>query len=603
VLPDERRFGVLWMNQEELAAAFDMEGAFNDVSLTLMHGATEAEVIARLDRLIEPYGGLGAYAREDQVSHEFVANEIRELRGTAQIVPLIFLTVAAFLLNVVLARLISTQREQIAALKAVGYSRFEIGLHYLRIVLLIVLVSVAIGTVAGAWMGKGLTILYSQFFHFPIFEYGLPVAHVLAALVVSGFAGLAGTLMAVRRAAALPPAEAMQPLPPADFRPTLLERSGLQRLLTPAARMILRQIERRPAKALMSGVGISLATAILVVGDYVGDAIDYGVEYEFHTVQRFDLTVVFNEPRSSSAVAAVNGLPGVRHSEPFRAIATRLRAGHRSRRVGIMGIRTDGELYRPREMHGGSVELPPEGLVLSVKLGELLGVGVGDEVTVEVLQEGRPVRRMAVSGLVEDFAGTNAFLSFEAANRLMDQEGVMSGMFVAAEPAAIDELFSTLKRTPVVAGVAVKQATLDSFFETIAKSMLLMRTFNVVFAGIIACGVVYNSARISLSERSRELATLRVIGFTRGEISLIQLGELGLLVLVFVPAGLGLGYGLAALSSSAFDTELFRIPFVVDRSTLGFAATVVVLAAAASGLVVRRMIDRLDLVAVLKTRD
>jgi putative ABC transport system permease protein len=268
-----------------------------------------------------------------------------------------------------------------------------------------------------------------------------------------------------------------------------------------------------------------------------------------------------------------------------------------------MGLPADGSLFRPHDMGGGAVPLPDEGLVMSAKLGELLGLAVGDVVTVEVLQESRPVRQVAVAGFVDDFTGLSAYMSFDAANRLMRQQGVMSGAFLAADPARVDELYTELKQTPAVASVAVKQAVVASFYETIAESIMLMRGFNVVCAMIIACGVVYNSARISLAERSRELATLRVIGFTRGEASMIQLGELGLLIVVAVPAGLGIGYALAALASVAYDTELFRMPLVVDRSTFGLAAAVVTGAAVMSGLVVRRMIDRLDLVAVLKTRD
>ncbi len=603
ILPDDLRFGVFWMHTDDLAAAFDMEGAFNDVALTLMPGADEEAVIDRLDRLTERYGGLGAYGRDDQVSHKYVSNEIKELRGMVAVVPVIFLGVAGFLLNVVLSRLISTQREQIAALKAMGYSRWEIGLHYLQMVLMMVVFSVALGTAVGAWMGSGLTRMYTLFFHFPVFEYELDVSVVLLAFAVSAIAGCVGSVHAARRAVRLPPAEAMRPQPPASFRPTVVERIGLQRLLSPAARMILRQLERQPARAMLSCLGIALAVAILVVGNFMEDAIDYGMGFEFQLVQRGDVTVTFVEPTSPTALAEIRSRPGVQHVEPFRAVSARLRAEHRVRRNAVMGLTPGGELFRLMDIDEKPVPLPGDGLVLSRKLAQLLAVDVGDEITVEVLQETRPVRRVAVVGSVNDFTGTNAYMQFAALNRLMRQEDVMSGAFLSIDREREDALYTWLKNAPGIASVTVKNAALDSFRQTIAETLLRMKTFYVAFAVVIAFGVVYNTARISLSERSRDLATLRVVGFSRGEISLIQLGELAVITVISVPLGLVLGYGLAALTSRAFDTEMFRIPLVVYRSTYGFAAVVITIAAIFSGLVVRRMLDRLDLVAVLKTRE
>jgi len=428
-------------------------------------------------------------------------------------------------------------------------------------------------------------------------------AVIVLAFAVSAGAALLGTLSAVRRAAALPPAEAMRPQPPAEYRPTLIERAGLERLLSPAARMILRQLERRPIKAGLSCLGISLATSILVLGYYMEDAVDYALAFDFELVQRQDVNVTFIRTQSGRALAEVRHLPGVQDVEPFRALPARLRAGHRSRRVGIMGLGDAPRLYRPIDEDEHPVTLPPDGIVMSEKLAELLDVRVGDPITVEILEESRPVRQSVVSGVVTDFTGTAAYMRLDAANRLMRQDGVLSGAFLTVDENRLDELHRTLKGLPGVAGVTVKAVALRAFRDTIAENLMLMRAFNIGFAVIIAFGVVYNTARISLSERSRELATLRVIGFTRAEISFIQLGELAVITAIAIPGGLLMGHGLAAATAEAYDTELFRIPFVISRSTYAFAATVIMIAALGSGLVVRRMIDRLDLVAVLKTRE
>lgn len=603
VLPDAMRFGVFWMPETELAAAFDMEGAFNDVVLALMPGVKPEEVIARLDRLLEPYGSLGAYDRADQTSHKFISNEIEELKNTAVIAPIIFLAVAAFLLNVVVSRQVTTQREQIAALKALGYGRREIGAHYLKLVGMITVLSVVLGSAAGGWMAHGLTRMYAKFFHFPVLDMFLDPRVIVAAGVVAGLSATVGTLGAVRGAMRLPPAEAMRPAPPPTYKPTIIERSGLERLLSPAARMILRQLERRPIKAGLSCLGIALGTSVLVLGAYMEDAVNHAMHLQFSVIQRYDLSVALTDARAPDALAAIRHLPGVRHVEPYRTVAVRMRAGHRSRRLGIMGLERDGVLFNLVDLDEQPVPIAADGLVLSKKLGEILRVAVGDGVEVEVLEEERPTRVVPVVALVEDFQGVSAYMSRAALNRLLDEGPLVSGAFVTADARALDGLFRELKETPLVAAVTLKRAALESFRQTMAETLLQMRTFNIGFAVIIAFGVVYNSARISLAERSRELATLRVIGFTRAEISLIQLGELAILTLVGIPAGLVIGYLFAVLTSTAYDTELFRIPLVVERSTYALAATIILVAAISSGLVVRRMLDRLDLVAVLKSSE
>lgn len=604
ILPDDLHYGVFWMGYRELAAAFNMDGAFNDLAVTLTPGASEPDVVERIDRLIEPYGGLGAHGRADQPSHKFVSNEIKELRGMALVAPTIFLAVAAFILNVVVSRLVNTQREQIATLKAFGYTRWEVGAHYLRMILAVVAVGVVLGTLLGRRLGRSLAELYADYFHFPVFEFHLSVGIVLLAFAISIGAAVAGTVAAVWRAVKLPPAQAMRPESPVTYHRSLLDRLGLQRLVSPPLRMILRQIERRPTRALLSCFGIALAVAILVLGYFMLDAINHAVELQFEVAQRHDLSVTLVEATGSSVLADLKALPGVRSCEPFRAVPVRLRAGHRSRLLGLLGLPRDGELVRIVDVHRRLIPLPLHGMLMSEKLAELLAVKPGDVLTVEVLEGTRPIRRLPVAALVDDFSGTSAYMDIRALREMMREGDVISGAHLAVDPRHQDTVYTKLKNTPRVAGVTVKNAALLSFQKTIAENLLRIRLFNVGFACVIAFGVVYNSVRIALAERSHELATLRVMGFTRAEVSLLLLGEVAIVTMVAIPLGLVLGYLLSAMVIwMAYDTELFRIPLVINRSTYGFAATVVLVATVVSALVVRRLINRLDLVAVLKSKE
>ncbi|MCG8451064.1 MAG: ABC transporter permease [Pirellulales bacterium] len=603
LMPDNRHFGVFWMNHEALAMAYDSEGAFNDLTLSLMRGASAPEVLQRVDDLIEPYGGLGSYERKDQLSHQFLDNEIEQNRNMGMFAPTIFLGVAAFLLNVVMTRMINTQREEIAALKAFGYSKFEVGWHYLKSVLLIVSGALAVGMPLGIWFGSAVTEMYALFFHFPEFTFRIHASVLLAAGSVAVTAAVVGTVGSVLRAVRLPPAEAMRPEPPTGYGPTLLERFGLGRWVPPVALMVLRQLERHPVKTSLSVLAIALAVSVLVLGNFFQDSVNYMMAAQFHQVQRYDMSVGTTEAVADRAIYELASLPGVLQCEPNRSVPVRMRAGPRNRRVGIMGIRPDSQLFGLVNMDGRTVPLPSGGLLISRKLAEILDVSVGDWVQLEVLEGKKPIRQTMIAGTLQDFAGLSAYMNLEALRQLMREGPVVTGAHLLVDPKHETELYHELKSTPQLAAVTIKRHAIESFNETVAQNLGTMKTINLLFACVIAVGVVYNSARIPLSERSRELATMRVIGFTRQEISAVLLGELAVVTLAAIPLGLACGYFFAWWMTAAFNLEIFRFPLVITRFTYSFAALVVIVASMASGLIVRRRLDQLDLVAVLKSRE
>lgn len=603
LFPDNKRFGVLWMSRDALGPAFDLDGAFNDVSLQLAPGARELDVIDRADRLLDRYGGLGAYGRKDQISHSFLSDEIRQNRVFGTIMPAIFLGVAAFLLHIVLARLVATQREQIAVLKAFGYSSLDVGMHYLELALACVLAGSLLGAVLGLWWASEINRMYGEFYRFPVLRYAPGATVVAIGVGVSAAAAFAGALSAVRRVIALPPAEAMRPEPPASFRAGSLERTRLQRLLPASLRMIWRNLTRRPARAALSVFGMALAVAILIVGYYFVDAIDYLGTFQFRSVQREDVTVLFHDPRPARTRYELRALPGVSRAEPFRVVPARLRYQHSQRRVVLFGLEPGSELRRILDADGGVVPVPREGTVLTAKLAEILGVRAGDELQIEVLEQGRPVRRVRVAGVANELIGLNAYMDAGALHRLMREGDSISGAFLRVDAAATATLNAELKRMPAVAGATTRLAALRGFEETLARSLDVFTTVLVTFAAVIAAAMVYNAARIALSERGRELASLRVLGFTRGEVSVLLLGEQAILTALAIPLGFAIGYRLCAALASAYQWEFFRMPLVVSTRTYGFAVAVVLASALGSGLAVRRRIDRLDLVAVLKTRE
>lgn len=601
--PDDERYAVFWMSESALAPTLDAEEAFTEVALALSPRASEAEVIRRLNRVLEPYGGLGAYGRDRQMSVQIVADEIAQNRTTGTVVPAVFLGVAAFLLNLVLGRLISTQRTEIGTLKAFGYTQREVGWHYLSYALVAVGIGTVLGAVGGAWAGGAMVQLYADFFRFPNLEYRLSPTLILIGGLVSLTAALAGGWTAVRRATRLTPAEAMRPEPPARFEPGWLERAGLGNVLPTGGRLVLRNLERRPLRNTVSMLGIAFSVAILVVGAFMFDGVSRLMELQFSVAQREDLSVSFNQPLGRAAILGLTGLEGVRRVEPYHAVPVRLRAGHRQRETSLTGLSPDAELRRIVGENGESRPLPLEGVVLSSFVAEALAVEPGDDVSIEVLTGRRATGVLRVASVVDDFLGASAWVTLDVLDALTGEGALRSGAYLLVDEAREEEINHTLKRIPAVASVISPGTMLDSFREQLEGSLLVSVAFMLGFAGIISVAVVYNGTRIALSERGRELASLRVLGFTRKEVARLLLGEQATLTVLAIPVGCAIGYALAAMVLAGLESETYRVPLVVSARTYLLAGGATLLFAGVSGWLVRRRLDRIDLISVLKTRE
>jgi putative ABC transport system permease protein len=595
LMPDDERYGILWMGRDALAAAFDLDSAFNDLALTLRRDARPELVIQQIDVLLDRYGGTGAYDRSDQSSHWFLTNEMKQLRNLAGILSPIFLAVAAFLTNIVLGRLVAVERSEIGLLKAFGYSNLAVSWHYIKLVLCIVGVGVVLGWAVGAWLGRFMTELYSSFFRFPRFFFEPSPTIFLIAAGVSAFA-------AMDSAVKLPPAEAMRPPAPPLYR----KARGAGRVhdgFDQPTRMIFRHIARWPFRSASTVLGLALALALLIASLQWIDAVDYLARVSFFEAQRQDVTLGLIEPESREVLREMRELPGVAHVEPIRAVQARLHAGPRSRRETIQGLPRDATLSPAYDVAGYTVPVPPEGLLMSTELADRLRVGAGDAVHVEVLEGRRPRRTLVVAGLFETLLGTPVYMDIEALNRMLREAPSVSGAHLRVDRLQERALFERLKQLPEVSAVTLRRALIEEFYDTMGEIIYIFISFYATFACALAFGVTYNAARISLSERGRELATLRVLGLSTAEISYILLGEIAALTALSIPLGVLLGYALAWLIDESFATELYRVPMVLEPSSIGVAVVLVLAATAGSAELVRRRVRRLDLIAVLKTRE
>lgn len=602
-IPDDRFYAVLWIDRSAAEAAFDMKGAFNDAIVSLVPGTDPKQVIDALDRLLEPYGSVGAIARRDHPSNRFLEDELNQQKVMSITIPVIFFGVAAFLLNVVLGRLVIAQREQIAALKALGFPATPLILHYLKLVAVIVLIGAAIGLAAGYIFGEAMVASYHGFFRLPALVFELTPWSALAGFLISLAAASLGVVTSLREIVALAPAVAMRPAAPWRFRRSWIETWLSARMLTPRHVLVIRNFAGRPLRSLFTIAGIALAVPMVVLGLFWRDSINQMVTVQFNLVERGNAMVTFPRPLDRAVIGDLAREPGVLVAEGLRIVPVRLRAGHRSYLTSVIGLPSGGSLRRPHDVALRPIEVPPDGITLTRRLAERIGVVPGEVVTVEVMEGRRRKIDLPASAMVDEMVGMSSYMEIETLNRLTGEGRVASAASLFVEPSALPALAQRFKQLPIIESVAVKTYTLNSFFEKIAGIVYVSAGILTAFAVIVAVGVVYNSARIALQERAWELASLRVLGFTRAEVAQILFSQFAIEIALAIPVGLVLSRYIVALIAQFHSSESFQIPGVVEPPTYAMAVAIVVAAAAASAYIVRRRVDRLDLVAALKTRD
>ena len=603
MMPDDARFTVIWMNEEALDAAFDLDGAFNEALFALSPNANVPAVMRAVDDMLAAYGGTGSYQLKDQASNFMITQEIEGMRGMSQSVPPIFLAVAAFLLYIVTTRMVQAEREQIGLMKAFGYSGIEVGLHYFKFVLIIAMGGAVLGAGLGILSGNGIAMMYQAFFKFPFLVFQVDYGGFMVGLLVSIAAASAGGLFVMREVFNLNPAVAMRPPAPADYSKSRGFGPVMKRLLDQQSRMILRRLSRQPGRMAAAVVGIAGGMALSVGMTSMMSSFEHTIDKTFSVQDRSDLTVTFIEPLSDKTAYELGRIPGILQVEPFRYVSAILRNGTRTHRGTINGLVALPELNRALNEKDQSIHIRDDGIILADNLAEKLGLTAADHLTVEVQEGRRPIITMPVVGISESMMGSPAYLELGALNRALKDGARVSGAYLRIDQAHAENIYKTLKDMPGVAGVTRSKDAQDAFQRQMDEGAGMMRYVMSVMAAIITFGIVFNSARVAFAERMRDLASLRVMGFTRGEAGFVLLGELAVITLLALPLGSLFGYFIAEAMATAFSTEMYQISNHMVSSTFGVAAVAVLVAAIFSGWLVKRDIDRIDLVESLKIRE
>lgn len=603
LVPDDGRFAVMWMSQTALSAVYDMEGAFNEALLSLGPEARLPRVLDAVDRILESAGGLGAYGLEDQISNRFITEEIAGLRASAVSVPPVFMAVASFLLYIVVSRIVQAERGQIGLLKAFGYSSREVGIHYLKLVLIIAVGGAIAGSIMGIAAGRSLAGVYQNYYKFPFIVFQVEPGVFLSGFFISTLTASLGGILVLRREFALTPAVAMRPPAPADYSRAKGFSRWLKALLDQPSRMVVRGVMRQSGRMLgiVVGVATGMALSVGMISIYAG--FDETIDLSFTVQDRSDASVFFTSAVSDRAIFDLQHLDAVSYVEPIRIVPVVFRNGLHEYRGSINGLVQNPRLNRALNSQQQPITLSKDSIVLSKPIADVLQLAPGDVLTVEVREGRRPTIEIPVGSISETLLGSLTYMELESLNRVLKEPNRVSGAYLSLDSAQTEQVFRQIKDMPRVAGITLKQDSKVAFQRLMDTGAGAMRYVMGFIAAIITFGIVYNAARIAYADRERDLASLRVIGFTKGETAFVLLGELAVVIFAAIPLGAFMGYYFAIVIAAGFSTDLYQISAPYSPASIGSAALAVLLAAAFSGWLVKRISDRVELVSALKSKE
>ncbi|HMV45042.1 MAG TPA: FtsX-like permease family protein [Leptospiraceae bacterium] len=600
-LPDDRHFGIFWMKRSALESYFGMQETFNDLVFLFAPDIIQSNTIHQIDEILAPFGASGAYSRDKLPSHMFLKDEFRQLKATAWSMPIIFLGVAAFLLHVVASRLVQRQREQIATLKALGYGRFAIGLHYFTILGGIGFAGSVSGIIIGLILGTAWTRLYGEYYRLPNLEFSSDFNYSFLGFCIGMISALFGSQSAVKSVVKLEPAQAMRPPVPIYFGTGVLE--NILKKFSAQNRMILRTFLFKKKRFLLGSLGISSAILISITGLFWKDAVFYMMDTEFNLVTREDVSIFFFTPVPYRAVQEIENLPEVFRAEGYRIVPVKFRNGARTYESAIQGYSEDSHLRKILSKENYFIQIPKNGIILNEVIAKKLEVKTGDSILAEVLEGNRPKLNFKVTGVISEILGMGAYTDFHFLHSSLGQEKSLTFISLQSDKNAERKLLEKIKKFPKTYGVFTRSSMLRGLREVMERSVLISALILGIFASVISVGVIYNTMIVSLSEKSWELASLRILGLTRREVFWILVSELILQIIIAIPIGCVLGYWFSWLLMQTTSTEAFQIPLIILPATYITSVGIALIASFVSFYILWRKVKTLDLISVLKLRE
>jgi len=607
ISPDPEHFGVFYLKKSYAEDVFDFAGAANQVVGQLAPATQQHpdEVLHRIETLLAPYGVFTTTPQHNQTSNRFLSDEIRGLGVFANIMPFIFMAVAALVLNMLMVRLIDQQRVTIGTLKAIGYTDRQIFWHFGKYGLALGSIGGLVGLALGFAMAEFVTSLYRMFYEFPDLANRIYPGTYLGGLGISLACAVVGSLHGGRAALRLNPAEAMRPRPPAQGGAIWVEHvDWLWRRLSFGWRLVLRNVFRHRLRAAVGVFAASMGAALLVTGFMLAGALNYLIDFQFDLIMRSDIDLTFDDERGVGALLEAQQLPGVDHAEPMLDVSCTFINGPYRRRGGITGLLPNARLTIPRDRQGRAVRVPSTGLAMSRKLAEILHATQGRPIVVLPVKGRREPIEMQIAEITDSYVGMSVYADLGYLSSRVGEEFAMTGVQLALDRSGSreGELYRQLKRLPALRAVNARSNVVRNL-RMVVETQRIFIGFLVIFAGVIFFSSLLNSSLIGLAERRREVATLRVLGYTAWQVGGLFLRESMLLNFLGTMLGLPLGYLLAVVMSILYNTEMFRFPLVSPPSVWVTTVLLAIVFALAAHVIVQRSIHQLDWLDASKTRE
>jgi putative ABC transport system permease protein len=605
--PNPEQYGIAFLPLADMRMLFpDLAGQVNDVVFTLETGADYEEVRDRLEPELELYGLLKIYPREDQISHIIMTQEVEGQKAAAKSFPLLLLSIAGIILYIMLKRLVEQQRGQIGILKGLGYTRGEIALHYLSYALAVGAGGGLLGGLIGIWLATPLTDLMMEFFNVPIvyegfswFYLGQGLLLSLAVFLISGYNG-------AKYALKLKPAEAMRPPAPPIGKKFILEKIRFfSAMLTMQGKMAIRNISRNKGRSFFIFLGIMLCCAIVAVTWSFNDLVDKLIFYQYDQVETYDAKVTLTAPVAMApALRELEGNPEVRWVEPLAEIPATLSYRWREENVAVLGIAQESSLYNILDAQGKKIAPPKHSLILSERLAQKLNADKGSILELESpFLRGEDKVQVEVSRIIPQYLGMNAYMELSALGELLGQGELATSLLINVNN---DEGILTLRdryrESAVIAGI-------DSREEQMGVARELMETFGsmiymyVLVGVVIGFAIIYSSSFIVLSERSWELASMRVLGMTATEVFSVITFEQWFISLFGILAGIPLSQVMAWGMGVGLSTDMYSLPSQLTAESLFMAVIITALSIWIAQRFTLKRVKKLSLVEVLKARD
>jgi len=605
LITDYNTFGIMMMPHNQAQKVLNLPGQINQVIVQFVPGADIDAAVKSINTILEPYGSLMDFPRQDQSSHAVLDAKLDGIESVSGFMPALFLLVAAAIQFVLISRMVKTQRIQIGILKAIGYNNSQIIAHFSTYTLIVGILGASMGVGLGIALSSYFSSMFAMYFNLPATLGTVNLQVIINSIVLALGVSLLAGLTASRGVVSISPAESMRPTPPASSRRSMLEAwTWLWNKLDTSWKMVFRTISRNHLRLMITLMGVAVAVGLLFLSLVAQDSVNYLMMHHFTDEISYDYMLQFEKPVKNYELLSISNIDGVQQTEGFFALPVEIHFNGKSTDDLLQGQSSSSTLKLPAAENGSSLNIPEEGIIISQKTAAELGVNVGDTVNAATALAIGPKHTadLRITAINHQLFGSEAYASIEQVNRIMQESSLVSGAMLLVNANKIEALETELAEIPGIASIQSRQDEIDnvtSYMDTVTSTIGSM----LFFATLLGFVIIFNSVLLSFNERKRELISLLAVGFTHQEISWLLFKETIPQAVLGILVGIPAGRLLVIMYFNSLDFDMWTMPLIIDPSSLITAALGGIAFVLMGQWFANRSIKDLDIVELLKNTD